>query len=141
MMLKACSKHLFAEPRLTLTPLLAHHARWDCPVCDRFLGWEAKPENADKKRRKPQDHLFWIFEGRGVDYCQLCLGHKEELPPKTVFQVHHIVEVQAGGSDEPENLMHLCSICHRLLHVLRLYRQVPENMAEELAPDSEAVPW
>lgn len=138
---KPCSKHLFAEPRFTLTPVLGHYARYDCPVCDRFLGWEAKPENANKKRRKPQDHLFWIFNDRGVDYCQLCLRYTGQLPAKVVFQVHHVIEVQNGGSDEPENLMHLCSICHRLLHVLRLYSQVPEDMAAGLAPESEGVPW
>jgi len=139
MMPKACSKHLFAEPRLTLTPLLAHHARWDCPVCDRFLGWEAKPENADKKRRKPQDHLRWIFEEESIDYCQLCLRQVHQLPEHGTLHVHHIIEVQNGGEPSRNNLMLLCNACHELVYVVRKYASIPDALSENEST-AEAMP-
>jgi 5-methylcytosine-specific restriction endonuclease McrA len=41
--------------------------------------------------------------------CRMCGGGMR-------LQVHHIVRPQDGGSDALENLVTLCSPCHRLLH-------------------------
>ena len=44
--------------------------------------------------------------------CQYCGGkHKDSR-----LNVHHIQFRSSGGSDEPENLITLCSTCHSLLH-------------------------
>ena len=32
------------------------------------------------------------------------------------LQVHHIIPVSAGGSDDPSNLITLCSDCHEQIH-------------------------
>lgn len=44
--------------------------------------------------------------------CQYCRGkHKDSK-----LEVHHIIFRSKGGSDEPENLITLCHICHTALH-------------------------
>lgn len=44
--------------------------------------------------------------------CQYCKGkHKDSK-----LEVHHIIYRSQGGSDEAENLITLCHICHKALH-------------------------
>ncbi|NEO55838.1 MAG: HNH endonuclease [Okeania sp. SIO3B5] len=33
-----------------------------------------------------------------------------------LIETHHIVPVAEGGSDDPENLMHLHKACHKQVH-------------------------
>ena len=47
--------------------------------------------------------------------CQLC-RKKERIP-----HVHHILPIRIGGLSSPENLITLCSFCHRKVH--RLYKR------------------
>ncbi len=44
--------------------------------------------------------------------CQCCKGKSKD----TRLEVHHIVFRSQGGSDEAENLITLCSKCHKKLH-------------------------
>jgi hypothetical protein len=43
--------------------------------------------------------------------CQKCTYNKD-------LQVHHIIAVHDGGTDELDNLISLCSHCHREWHLL-----------------------
>lgn len=36
-------------------------------------------------------------------------------------------EVQDGGCDDPQNLWHICTICHELIHLLRRNRRNPQD--------------
>lgn len=42
-----------------------------------------------------------------------------KLKPSPSLEVHHVIEVQELGSDDPENLRLLCSECHELIHARR----------------------
>jgi RNA-directed DNA polymerase len=45
--------------------------------------------------------------------CPVCgdsLYNEEEI------ETHHIISVKEGGSDDPENLVHLHKVCHKQLH-------------------------
>jgi hypothetical protein len=122
-------------PVFVPTPTMIHHGKLACAVCGRLITWVKKPENVGKKRRPPQDHLGWLFEDEHIDYCQLCMRARRSLPTGTVLDVHHIVEVQNGGTDDRANLLLLCNVCHRIVHLLRLYRSAPADLEEVVAAE------
>jgi 5-methylcytosine-specific restriction endonuclease McrA len=53
------------------------------------------------------------------DFCWACLrgrSHLAVLRPALVLEVHHIVAVEHGGTDQADNLLLLCAECHAELH-------------------------
>lgn len=55
-------------------------------------------------------------ETRDHGECQACGYGRGVADFMGVFNVHHIVAVQYGGSDSQENLILLCQNCHKLAH-------------------------
>tara|TARA_A100001515_G_scaffold135117_1_gene125802 strand:- start:337 stop:735 length:399 start_codon:yes stop_codon:yes gene_type:complete len=47
-----------------------------------------------------------------TDYCAFC-GTKENL------QIHHIIPISLGGTDDKTNLLTACSKCHEKIHLVR----------------------
>lgn len=132
-----CPYHPGKIAKFVLTPELTHWGKYICSdsSCERFLAWVAKPEN-EKRNRRNSKRLAKPFDDAGIDYCQLCLRKRCELPPNMTFVAHHIIEVQDGGTDDPINLLHLCTFCHELVHLLRRNRQ---DASER--PDAVKVWW
>lgn len=120
-----CALHPHALPRLELTPNLTHYGKYVCSDCGRFLVWIKKPDG-DKRPKRESAKLKKVFDHSGICYCQMCLRQREELPPNVTFVAHHVVEVRDGGTDDPTNLWHLCTICHELIHLLRRNRHDKE---------------
>lgn len=55
-------------------------------------------------------------EARDGAKCQCC-GYGDKIPDlASMFSVHHMVAVQYGGSDSPDNLILLCQNCHKMVH-------------------------
>lgn len=55
-------------------------------------------------------------EARDGAKCQCC-GYGDQIPDlASMFSVHHMVPVQYGGSDAPNNLILLCQNCHKMVH-------------------------
>lgn len=53
---------------------------------------------------------------RDKDTCQICkVNGGQEFTE--VLDVHHIIEVYLGGSDNIENLITACTVCHKLVHL------------------------
>jgi 5-methylcytosine-specific restriction protein A len=121
-----CADHPGVIANFVLTPELTHWGKYVCSKCGRFLAWVKKPDN-EKRNRRVSKKLARPFENAGIDYCQLCLRQRCELPPNMTFVAHHIVEVQDGGSDDPANLLHLCTFCHEMVHLLRRNRMDAKN--------------
>jgi len=46
--------------------------------------------------------------------CQIC-GSGGRLS-NLILEVHHIIPVSKGGSDERDNLQVLCVVCHDIIH-------------------------
>ena len=46
--------------------------------------------------------------------CEECLKHGRYVP---VEEVHHIVPLSNGGTNDPENLMSLCKSCHSAITI------------------------
>lgn len=46
--------------------------------------------------------------------CEMCLKDGKVTP---VEEVHHILPVSRGGTNDTENLMSLCRSCHNKIHI------------------------
>ena len=93
-----------------------HYAKMSCGSCGAFIKFLAKPKNTGK--RPPNKHTP---ESLGMAYCQLCRRPADMLGLYEVLEVHHVVEVQHGGDDDPANIWVLCADCHKTLHHRRKY--------------------
>ena len=47
-------------------------------------------------------------------YCEQCLKYGKQT---LATQVHHIIPVINGGTNDKNNLMSVCEKCHRLIHI------------------------
>lgn len=93
-----------------------HYAKLNCAECGKYLAFAKKPENKGKRGKNkysPKD--------LGVDCCQMCLRHGSRLGRRGALEVHHVVEINAGGEDLPSNLWVVCTACHKLIHHQRVY--------------------
>lgn len=50
---------------------------------------------------------------RSHPYCELCFREGKMVP---VEEVHHIVPLSRGGTNDESNLMSLCRSCHEKIH-------------------------
>lgn len=66
------------------------------------------------------------IESRDEGHCQCCGFGRGEPDFMGVFQVHHIIPVMYGGSDNKTNLILLCNNCHTLVHDYERARFLPE---------------
>lgn len=70
-------------------------------------------------------------ESRDRGQCQCCGYGAGEPDLVGVFNVHHMVAVQYGGSDNKSNLILLCSNCHTLAHDYEKGAFMPEKKTLE----------
>jgi len=82
---------------------------------------EAEAEVQDTKNRHPLDPALRASVLRRDDYtCQACLFGQGV--PSTIqlaaLEVHHMIPVMLGGPDSMDNLVVLCSTCHKTAHVI-----------------------
>lgn len=89
-------------------PGVKHYKKAICGSCGKFFGWISKPKNL--AHRAPSTTSI-----RPSSCCAICLT-------ETALEVHHIIEIQDGGDNAPDNRMTLCRGCHALVHWVRHYR-------------------
>lgn len=111
---KSCARDVLAN--IEVLPSGMHYSKYTCSECGRFICFGKKPENANK--RGPNKHLP---DDLGIHYCQMCMRHRDRLGTRGVLESHHIVEIQNGGEDTPQNIWVVCTSCHKLIHHQRTY--------------------
>ena len=103
------------EPFFTLTPELKHYGKNTCPLCSRSW-WQGKPEVV--KRRKTSKYTI---EDLGIECCELCRRPKDMLGDNQTLEIHHKHLLEDGGLDERDNLLVLCTPCHKDVHWKKTY--------------------
>ena len=97
----------------------------------KMQGFE--PRTQDYKHRQILDpSLRKAVLARDNNTCQSCGLHGPEYVD--VFDIHHIVEVYLGGSDNIDNLITECTVCHKLIHKYargELYMRPVDEMEPE----------
>jgi hypothetical protein len=87
-----------------------------CLDCNKYT-WQPKIDNKYKRQSKHTD----LVNKKDLDYCQWCLRNKTEIPPPGTLEAHHILEYSEGGTNELDNILILCSSCHKQCHHDRTY--------------------
>lgn len=118
-----------------LAPSNTIHLKVVCPNClkpdgdNLFIGWQSKPKEGYIPKRKTDNDLILKYS---KGFCELCLIKKEDLiPQKRTLEVHHVIPVKSGGSDESRNLQILCTGCHKLIHCIRTYKIMGNGIIED----------
>lgn len=111
-----CQLRLSFRPR----PDTAHYGEVRCPVHGHR--WIPKPTEDKKQRRKANIKLLKLIPPHMRLWCWQCSRSRlllEALKPPLALEIHHIIEVAEGGTDDPENLELLCAECHARVHRIR----------------------
>lgn len=117
---KKCKAKVPAAPKPEDPIHEIHGYKLYCMDCGTFVGWSgAKKEIVRDGERKFSSQ--WTPKKMGLDYCQICLRHHTSLGLTERIEIHHIIPVKEGGEDTRENIMCLCTFCHRLVHQQRTY--------------------
>jgi len=106
-------------------PKSPHYAKEICPICKRHFRWIPKTEN--KNKRKPSK---FTPANLSIFFCELCGRNGNALGNKEVLEVHHKIPICDGGLDEKDNILIVCSACHRMVHWLRTY--VNNHLQQEI---------
>ena len=98
---------------------------------NKIDGYE--PNQQDYRNREMLDPaLRKAVLARDNNTCACCgLSGQEYVE---VFDIHHIIEVYLGGSDAIDNLIVLCTCCHKLVHLYargELYIRPESEMTEQ----------
>lgn len=70
----------------------------------------------DPEAKKKYGNQWQKIRARYVAEHPLCEQCLEEGRLRTVDEVHHIIPVSRGGTNDEENLMSLCKSCHTKIH-------------------------
>lgn len=86
-----------------------------CPDCDYRSNPKKQPHNTGKKR-KTRDNASHTQYHRdktpdGIIRCAWCSIAENERTGG--FEIHHVIALEDGGPDVPENTLPLCTHCHR----------------------------
>ena len=121
-----------------------HYGEIRCPRHGH--AWVPKPEAEKRPRRKSNLELLEAIDLSRRGYCWRCLRTGlalKLLRPPLGLEVHHIVEVADGGTNEPSNLQVLCAECHEETRRdrRRYGRYVSNGESKEASAEEEPSDW
>lgn len=104
--------------------ILTHNDRSDLKP-GQYLLEDAKPQPAFERAISKEVRAF-VLDRNGFT-CQMCGAVAGELHPydssrKTRLHIGHIIDKSQGGSDDPQNLRAICSVCNEGASNLTLER-------------------
>jgi len=94
--------------------ILTHNDRSDLKP-GQYLLLDAKPSPAFERAISKETRAF-VLDRNGFT-CQMCGAvagedHPYSIGRKTRLHIGHIIDKSQGGTDEPDNLRALCSVCN-----------------------------
>ena len=115
---KRCDKKVEPETDGSINPV--HGYKLFCPECKFFVGWGGKAQPVKNGNGERERSSMWTAKRLGHDRCQVCLRHKKHLGIGRL-EVHHVIPIEGGGADSPDNIHVLCTACHKEVHHRRTY--------------------
>ncbi len=97
-----------------LTPESVHYSKTICRMCERWIQWNKNPSKAEYRSETTKCAVIY-------DFCKICGRTQEKLGWKETLTAHHVIPLEEDGEDIIENIIVLCSACHKLVHWVRLY--------------------
>lgn len=92
-----------------------------CNQCKNKIKHLSKKKNSSKRPRKDLSKYRKLKFEKGYAFCAICYRSASDIKVQTALdlEVHHILEVQHNGNEDPENLLCVCIDCHNLIHSIR----------------------
>lgn len=114
--------------------ILTHNDRSDLRPGEYLLA-SLKPRPAFARGISKETRAF-VLDRNGFT-CQSCGAaagepHPADPAKRTRLHIGHIIDKSAGGTDDPENLRALCSVCNEGLANLSLPRPPAERLLSQL---------
>jgi len=121
--------------------ILTHNDRSDLKPGEYILT-SIKPKPAFARGISKETRAF-VLDRNGFT-CQSCGAvagepHPIDAGKKTRLHIGHIIDKSEGGTDEPENLRALCSVCNEGLANLSLPRPPSERLLMQLRRSTGAI--
>lgn len=107
---------LICLPKLSFVPILRHiKVKGGASPDDSTLKlyWQNRQSQYGKSYWPKGSKLYQVAVHQNW-HCPVCGEH---LFNGELLHTHHHKKVQDGGTDQPENLIHLHQVCHRHLHL------------------------
>ena len=120
-MTRECPKCHVLLP-FTATPDGLHHGFVRCP--QHGHRWVVTNPTKTRRRKVSIASAEFLFGPKLATFCWLC------LTTDCALELHHIVEVAQGGTDDAQNLQVLCVDCHALTHRLRRQRKTSRAITD-----------
>lgn len=92
-----------------------------CPNCTKFWGWGGLSKELKSSTGKRTETSIWTAKRLGMESCQCCLRSKQFLGDAGALEVHHVIPVSDGGTDDLSNIWVVCTACHKEIHHRRTY--------------------
>lgn len=106
-------------PNLTDARYCDTHAKQAERTTDKFTRESDKHARYGRSWKKARDAYATAHP-----FCERCFAQGRMTP---LDEVHHIVPVREGGTNEESNLMSLCRSCHNQIHAERGDRNAPRG--------------
>ena len=112
----ACGLFVEDKPR----PDTIHYMERVCKICGKFIKWVKNPNTI--RTQLVKEGLGKMIQAiYGRLFCFFCNRTEAQLPPLETIETDHILALSRGGTDEIENTMLLCSMCHRQKNWIQTY--------------------
>ena len=85
---------------------------WIVKICHKYAPATAKRQTAQPKNKKQRDSLYKARQRGEIvrqETCATC-GSRDSI------ELHHIIPIAAGGTNDYFNMISLCHDCHMKLH-------------------------
>lgn len=88
-----------------------------CADCGKST-WD--PKEGSKNREASHRQLV---KKSGITKCEHCGIDEHLIPHPQKLEAHHIIEYDEGGTDDMQNILIVCTECHKEIHHKRTYRK------------------
>lgn len=106
-------------PNLTVGTFCLEHQKKTAKDYNKYQRATDYNKRYDSKWRKIRAQYVQLHP-----LCECCLKEGRYIP---VEEVHHILPLERGGTNDFSNLMSLCKSCHNKIHIALGDRHVHEN--------------
>lgn len=105
-----CSADLDFNMEFQETPELQHYGKELCGQCGVWLRWVSKPENVGVRTKTSRFKIKHFAQ----ELCEICRRPRAMLGNNETLEIHH--KDVNPDNDVMENLLLLCTCCHRQVH-------------------------
>lgn len=98
-----------------------HGFKLHCPHCGSYVGWGGLTQAVKNGNGERVRSSQWTAKRLNAVHCEMCQRRKDFLGKGERLEVHHVIQIDQGGEDTPDNIWILCTACHRIVHHQRTY--------------------